>query len=326
MKTIAIVGSGFSGLAAAWNFLKEKHSVHVYDPLGVGGGASGISAGLLHPFTGPYSKLTWKGKEGIAATQELLQVASEALGENVYEQTGMLRLAINEGMEADFKQAAKQHEEICWLSKEACQEKAPGIALKSGIWIPSALTVRSQLYLKGLWLACEKLGATLQLESVTSLTRLKAYDLVIIATGASNNIPEVAQLPLSQVKGQTLELEWPQGIPPLPLPLNSQAYILMEPDKNSCLVGATFEHRFSNSEPNEAEAKLDLMPKVVEIFPALEGARIIRCRAALRSSTPDHKPLLKQLDAKTWILTGLGSKGLLYHALFTKDLVRSALK
>lgn len=43
---IAIIGAGFSGLAAAWYFLQQPHlEVTVFDKKGIGGGASGVAAG-----------------------------------------------------------------------------------------------------------------------------------------------------------------------------------------------------------------------------------------------------------------------------------------
>ena len=145
----------------AWEFLEKGCAVHLYDPAGIGGGASGVSAGLLHPFAGRHSKLNWMGREGVAATQGLLEIASQSLGESVAQPTGMLRIALTDEMEADFKQAAALYEDIVWLSIEECQARVPGLSNRPGIWIRSTLTVRSPLYLKGLWLSCHQRGASL---------------------------------------------------------------------------------------------------------------------------------------------------------------------
>jgi glycine/D-amino acid oxidase-like deaminating enzyme len=52
----AILGAGFAGISVAWHLLKEspkelRLSVDVYDEVGIGGGASGVSGGLLHPYS-----------------------------------------------------------------------------------------------------------------------------------------------------------------------------------------------------------------------------------------------------------------------------------
>lgn len=317
MKTIAIIGAGFCGLASAWELLQEGHEVHLYDPAGIGGGASGVSAGLLHPFTGIHAKAVPWGREGVAATLELIRISSQALGKPVAEESGMLRLALTEEMRNDFMHCASQHDDVDWLEPRECQHLVPGLKALPGICIRSALTVRSPLYLQGLWLACEQRGATLIPKSILSLSELSSYDLVIVAMGASL-LPELRQLPVRPIKGQVLELAWPQDIAPLELPLNCQAYLVMQPGGESCLAGATFEREFSSALPIPDHAVKEIMPKIAAFYPPLQEARVIGCRAGLRASAPGHKPLLKQLDAKTWILTGMGSKGLLYHALFAK--------
>jgi glycine/D-amino acid oxidase-like deaminating enzyme len=61
------------------------------------------------------------------------------------------------------------------------------------------------------------------------------------------------------------------------------------------------------------------------LMPALKSSVVIGCRAGVRASTPDHRPIVKQVDERIWIFTGLGSKGLLYHALFAEQLVKAII-
>lgn len=324
-KTTAIIGAGFCGLALSWELLQEGHEIHLYDPAGIGGGASGVSAGLLHPFVGIHAKPAEWGREGVASTLELIRIASQALGKPVAEESGMLRIALTEQMKDDFLSCASQHDDVEWLEPRECQHLVPGLTAHPGICIRSALTVRSPLYLQGLWLACEKEGATLIKQPVASLNTLAHYDLVIAAAGASiTSLPELRHLPVRAIKGQVLELAWPQDNAPLALPLNSQAYVVMQPGDQSCLAGATFERDFSTPLPEPHVAQNEIMPKIAAFFPALRNAPLIGCRAGMRASAPGRKPLLKQIDAKTWVLTGMGSKGLLYHALFAKWLRQKA--
>lgn len=51
--------------------------ITVYDVHGLGGGASGAAAGLLHPFS-PKGKLTWLGLEGLSASMRLIKAAEAA--------------------------------------------------------------------------------------------------------------------------------------------------------------------------------------------------------------------------------------------------------
>lgn len=329
---IAIMGAGFSGLATAWYLLKQttpaqKITITILDPNGIGGGASGIAAGLLHPFAGAHAKLNQLGKEGFAVTSKLLDVASAALGQPVAHQLGILRLALTDDQEADFAFCAEKYpEDIEWLDSAQCHARYPQMTLAPGIWIKNGFVVNSGLYLQGLWQACAALGATFKKLQVTSLKELDEFDSIIMATGADSiRFPELSGLGLSIVKGQVLELEWPPSLPPLPFPLNSQAYLLMT-DPHTCLAGATFERGHVLPGPDSDVAEKDIMPKVAAMLPALKNARIKHCHAAYRAVTPNHLPAVEQLSPRLWVITGMGSKGLLYHALMAEKLTKMLLK
>lgn len=326
MKTIAIVGAGFCGLSLTWELLKLGCCVHLYDAREIGTSTSGISAGLLHPFSGIRAKLASEGREGMAATRALLSVASQALGIQVFEESGMLRLATTEEMVADFKRCAKQFSEVSWLSVDECLERVPFVAPFPGIWISNALNVHSPLYLKGLWKACEALGAHFIQKKIDCLDSLTQYDQIVLAVGAEMHaFSELKNLGFTPIKGQVLELAWPTDLPALPFPLNSHAYLLMNPHGRSCLAGATFERHFTSPEPDLAQALNDIMPKVAALIPRLKNAPPLSCRAGMRASTAGHLPLLKQMTEKIWILGGMGSKGLLYHALYARKLAESII-
>uniref|UniRef100_A0ACD6AB10 Uncharacterized protein n=1 Tax=Avena sativa TaxID=4498 RepID=A0ACD6AB10_AVESA len=78
----AVLGAGFAGISVAWHLLKHSSkdslvSVDVYDENGVGGGASGVSGGLLHPYS-PKAKLLWRGAEFWKESMGLLHSAEQA--------------------------------------------------------------------------------------------------------------------------------------------------------------------------------------------------------------------------------------------------------
>lgn len=96
---IAIIGAGFAGVAIAYHVFKyvaEKHAettetndtsenqhsfgpvtITLIDEKAIAGGASGVAAGLLHPYT-PRGKLIWRGVEGVDATLALVAAAEAA--------------------------------------------------------------------------------------------------------------------------------------------------------------------------------------------------------------------------------------------------------
>ncbi len=65
---IAIIGAGFAGLAGAY-YLSEHFQVTLFDLKGIGGGASGISSGLLHPYPGEKGRRSWHAARGFGSNK-----------------------------------------------------------------------------------------------------------------------------------------------------------------------------------------------------------------------------------------------------------------
>lgn len=325
---IAIIGAGFAGLAAAWTLLHSKiHNqtiqVTLFDKEGIGAGASGVAAGLMHPFANAHSKLNREGYESFKASMQLLTAAEQTLGYRPFESTGILRPALSAIQEDEFRAASQKHpEDIVWKEFNEMKSIIPEVITASGIWIKTGISVYTDEYMRGLWLACQNLGAVFQQHEVKSLEELKDFNLIIIAMGPRCcSINELSRLPLRYTKGQILELIWPKGLPPLPMALNGNVYCVMLRDQKRCLVGSTYEKVFSTSEVDFETAKKLILPKLVELYPPLTEAEIIDCRAGIRVSTPQHLPLIQKINSRCYVITGFGSKGLLYHALYSQKLV-----
>lgn len=329
---VAIIGAGFCGLAVAWHLFHRvpfspNLKVTLFDAKGIGQGASGIAAGLLHPFAGAHAKLNWMGREGVSATKELLQTASLTLGREVSaKRQGILRLALTSEQQDDFQLSAKKYpSEVQWLEPAACQILAPGCPQVPGLWIKEGITVYSALYLQGLWLACLKLGASFQQRYIKSLAELQEFDRIILTTGGESlKFPELSALPLTIVKGQVVELAWPRNIAPLLYPLNSHVYILMTESHTSCLVGATYEKNHKSEAIDLKILQQEIIPKAFELYPPLKNTSLLKGYSGCRAVAANHRPLMQPLNSSgsQWILTGMGSKGLLYHALFAKELAK----
>lgn len=318
---IAIIGAGLSGLATAYYLLQSKpHEITIYDSKGLGGGASGIAAGLLYAYGGLHAKLNRLGREGMQETLHLVHLIEQELGQPIAHRKGLLRQAFNEENIYDYTRTAKQHPETFWLSAEECQQKIPHLPYQPGLFIPDCYTIDVKAYLTGLYKLCHKQGVQLVQTLITSLDQLEAYDMVIIAPGAQfTHFPEI-KIPLTPLKGQMIKVEWPEGIPPLPMSLSSLAYILMNPQDQTAIIGATFERHFISEEIDETFALQDLMPKAIAMFPPIAKAKVLSYQVGIRASAPDYMPLIQNISPRCWVLTGMGSKGLLYHALYGKKL------
>lgn len=267
MKTIAIIGAGFAGLAAAY-YLAERFAVTLFDQKEVGGGASGVSAGLMHPYPGEKGRRSWFADEGMEESRKLLKIAEGEMGRPVADYNGILRLDLG--------------------------------------LIPEGVTVFTKLYLEGLFKACQKRGVELVVKKIGDLQEVDGYDLVIIAAGAG--VREFAKLPVNFVKGQVLTCRLEK---PLQNSICAKHYTAVTEDRTVCHYGSTYEREFTNEAPCLQTATALLKPNLP----------ILGCQAAIRVTNPAHYfPILEQINPKTWVITALGSRGLLYHAYMAKKL------
>ncbi|NGX58435.1 MAG: tRNA 5-methylaminomethyl-2-thiouridine biosynthesis bifunctional protein MnmC, partial [Chlamydiae bacterium] len=235
---IAIIGAGFSGLALTYYLSQDpKRQITLFDKRGIGGGASGIAAGLLHPYVGGKALLNWKGQESLAETRELLKIASQNCTDPVFQESGIIRIPKSEEQKAYFQKCAVDHDDV-----EICDIQIPGVEAQNGILIKSGIQVHCENYLKGLWMNCQERGCQLQIQEITDLESLKDYDRIVICNGVS----QLSNKKLKHIKGQLLRLQWPSDLPPLQRPVIGSKYVAMDPDLQSCWVGATYEHNFSD--------------------------------------------------------------------------------
>jgi len=326
---VAIIGAGFAGLGTAWHLIQQNPDIDItiFDDLGIGGEASGIAAGLLHPFVGLRAKLNLYGNEAYESTCRLLMESENFLKETVYSKSGLLRMALTPSQQNDFLECSKTNPDVKYLKNDECQNLNPACASYPGILIAKGTTVYVKAYLKGLFLSLTQKGVKLEKSKINNLSDLKQFDKVIVTAGAGvKQFAELGPLEVFLIKGQTLELEWPKDLQPLSVPLSSSSYILMNQDKQSCIAGATYERNYLSSFRDQAFAQNSIMPKTVAMIPGLKDAKIIDCKAALRVSTKDHMPIVEKINERLFVYVGLGSKGLLYHSFFAEKLAMLCLK
>lgn len=330
-KRIAIVGMGFAGLSLCVSLLARRSlDVTLFDRHPHGAGASLVSAGLLHPYPGAEGYLAKDAQECFNATKELLQVAQQQVGRSISQQSGLLRLAMSPKQCAAFLERAQQHSDIHFLTEEEVAQRLPYVPPRAGLWIPQAITVDVAGYLEGLRAFCLQEGAQYVQHHVQlgaswhGLDLPEKFDAVVLAMGAEcARLPQMAHLPLRIIKGQILELGWPSELPHLECPVTGECYAI--PKAGRCLVGATFEKQFTSPLPDSAQAEALLRPRIEAVIPQLQAARCINVRAGLRLTTPEHRPIARQIQPRLWAFTALGSKGLLHHALLGRKLAEAIM-
>lgn len=310
---IAIVGAGVAGLAVCWYLSRYPGTQMVlFDPLGIGGGASGVSTGLLHPFPGRRALRSWRSADGMHETQHLLGIAEQASGRPLAEKSGIFRPAITEQQKRDYSDP-RSDAQFLETSR-----------FGSGLWIPCGITLYSRLYLQGLWKACAAAGAEWVAEVVDSLEALHSFDRIVLTAGFETLRFDACKLfPLKATKGQTLICRWPER---LPFSLASQGHITPTEDPAFCQIGSTYEEHYTTLAPDPVTA-LQLKEKVAQFYPPAREFEVVEIRSGVRIGRPKgYRPIAARIDPKTWVFTGLGSRGMLYHAWIGKALAEAVIK
>lgn len=248
-----------------------------------GEGASHVSTGLLHHAPNRRGVPILHAEEGIQATLELLEAAS--VDRPVFVKNGILRIAVTEEQKSDLG--------------------------ADRIWIPNGITVYSRLYLEGLKKACS--GIEVVKRWVKSLEELSEFDAIVLTAGAETL--DWGDLPLKKTIGQCLICRWKE---PLKVSLLSYGHITPTEDDEYCLVGSTYEH----TEKPDPKKALELLDKAALFYPPAKDFEVVEIRSGVRiAPAKGELPLIHQINAKTWVFAGLGSRGLIYHALFAKSLI-----
>ncbi|XP_061950868.1 uncharacterized protein LOC133673942 isoform X3 [Populus nigra] len=241
----AVLGAGFAGLSVTWHLLKKSPKekemrIDIYDEVGIGGGASGISGGLLHPYS-PKAKLLWRGAECWKESLMLLNVAEAAATLSgvddsddsfIVRRRGILRPAANTKNLIVLTDNAQNYDASCrieTIDEDTAQKLVPKIHVpfNSAFYMPEAVNVHPLRYLQALFLACQNVvneSSTsnhgqkelyLHKKSVQNLLELEGeYDAVIICLGAkADMLPELSgRLPLRTCRGVIAHLQLPANI------------------------------------------------------------------------------------------------------------------
>lgn len=317
IKKIAVVGAGFCGLAAAYQLLasatcQEKIEVTLFDSKGIGGGASGVATGLLHPYPGAAGRRSRHASEALAATVRLLQAVEKTTGRLVASYGGILRVAQNETQKAAFLSHAESYGDV--------------IPLEEALFlIRSGVTVHCASYLQGLWEMIELLGGRLRREKIASTEALADYDLIILAAGGGiSSFKEAEPLRVKRIKGQVLVAQKQAQMEPLERSIIGAGYLAVGEDPSLCYIGSTYEKGDFSEEADLEVAKREILPKLASYFLKADQLEIVGARAGVRlARIGDYYPILEKASDRVWIFTAMGSRGLLYHAYLAEQLKKN---
>lgn len=371
---VTVVGAGFSGVAVVYELLtqsKRRLAIRLLDAKGVvGGGASGVAAGLLHPFASRGQAELWRGAEGVAATWRLVDAAEKALSRPVATRCGSLHALSDARAAANVGLAAASAR----LSASEAAALVPGLRLPPDrpavVFYSSSASIHAVDYLAGLWAACEaeaaSRGHALSLEnnrvaSAAALRELGGHDAAVLATGAATQcLPELQNVALLLTAGVVVSLpNASTAASHAPAVMTPDVYVA--PQAAGVALGATRERNalpasafsaargLDTSHPRVAASSAALLSAAAALVPSLGAhnsgagdaanvkstASLIGATAAwgVRATPPRTKvgalPYAARLGVHIhpcgWVLTGLGSRGLVYHALLAKEVAADLL-
>ena len=322
MKKIAIIGAGFSGLGACYHLLQLGGDITVFDGKGIGGGASGVASGLLHPYPGEDARLSWNGKDALEETKKLLKL----VGPSVYKENGILRLALSERQEKAFKKRAQEQDDVEWWDAEKCKAYAKGVHFVPGIFIKSGVTVHASLYLNGLWNVCEKMGALFKEENV-SLRDLDEYDHIVVAAGGGIRDFDFKNGPqLKFNKGQILACEKPKYWTGN-ASIIGKGYLAMSENDSRCFLGSTYEKEYLSEEIALGVATDLILSRTSQFIVDTPSFKVLDAKAGIRvCNVKTYHPIISHIDERVTLLTAMGSRGLLYHSYFAKTLAQDIME
>ncbi len=313
---IAIVGAGLSGLSAACHLLfKSPHvNITLFDAYGIGqGGASNIASGLMHPYAGKAGVRSLHADQALKASMNLIKVA-EKFASYPFCSRGIIRHAQDPMQQKNFINHIHRFGDVLPL------------AAGSKIFqIQSGLTVYIPGYLASLWKFCQTHGADFVQKNVTHLEEVAHFDQVVLAVGASvQQFSDEISSNVKMIKGQTLIAEIGNKGPPMSS--IGKGYIAICPVTQQLHLGSTYEHVFTDANPDIAHAKEIIIPRITTFFPEVSELKIVDCRSGLRVANRSHYyPILQKITNNCWAITSMGSRGLLYHGLFGKMLAEKML-
>lgn len=310
---IAIIGCGYAGLSAAIKVLQLGAKVCLFQKPQQKDTASLASAGLLHPYVGYQARLSQDGHQAFNESCKLLTWADP---DNTYHRNIVFyRVPKDSIQKRHFLTCAEQYPTTKWTKPFIKHCSLPeSLAIE-------AIAVEPEPYLHSLLQHSLSMGAEVREKKIETLQELSNFDQIIIAAGCESELLWGEPLGIFPVRGQALLLQLPKGIS-LTHAIGCGKYLVPIDDGQYLIAGATFER---NKKLTQEQLYQELIAPFLSLYPPIKDAKLIKVSEGVRMSTPSRYPLAIRLDKKHLFLGGFGSRGLLYHGLFSSKIASLAL-
>lgn len=320
---IAVIGGGIAGASLVRAFRRLGLEPTLIEADDIGSGASGAPAALVTPWVDAGLSPT-----AVLAAQAFRRASTLYRTETPdgVIRTGVLRLARDA---TDMKRLTQIADQSIWAwgSFSALGEPdmaalidedqaAPGLLLNEGLVIEPRRILNT--WLDGVERVHGQVTAIVPgAPTCIALAdgRSLNFDAVVIAAGWGSSA--LAEFPLKPVRGQLI---WVEGVDPGWGAVWGPGYAV--PTRSGVLVGATHDRGRTDVEANPADTH-ELIERLNQARPRL-ACRLhgleMSSRAAIRATTPDHRPSCGALDDGVWILSGLGGRGFAWAPLLAEHL------
>lgn len=151
-------------------------------------------------------------------------------------------------------------------------------------------------------------------------TRLNGVLLLLCVGQGYGTYPELTNVGLKGIKGQTVTVRRPPGTGTL-MPMSGRGYIVPN-DDDTLILGSSYTHNFDTLDPDPAETTY-ILEKTSAMLPGLETAEVLDVTSGVRVKTKtSNVPIVGALPGRDriWAFTALGSKGLLTAPLIARHL------
>tara|TARA_B100000315_G_scaffold178823_1_gene167509 strand:+ start:199 stop:1392 length:1194 start_codon:yes stop_codon:yes gene_type:complete len=341
---VAVVGAGIIGCSVAYYLSQQGAKVIIVEREAIGSGASFHATGSLLMLgtefsEGPPFQL---GMAGYHLFPDLVRSLEEETGMDLLcQHRPALRLALEEEEEKLLKRLMAWQGEyvpIKWIDEKDVHQIEPRLTpgLRGAVYEEESIQLDSYRLTLALGQAAEKKGAQIHLREATGLVtqgsrvtgvRTAAGEVscgtVVLAAGAwSSRFSEQLHftIPVRPLKGERLMLRYAGD--PLPVLISSPKRGHMISRMDGLLsVGSTGGRDYDQTEwflgeefdrhPSET-AKVELLQRAIDVFPALEQAELVLQLAGSRPLSPDHLPIIGQVPGWEGVVlaTGHGTKGI----------------
>ena len=339
--SIAVIGGGVVGCAAAYFLSQRDASVTLFDTDGIAAKASGLAFGSLQPgfsSQAPANPTPFDLVRTAALTLHR-QLATtlpheSGIGYDFRGKRSALLMLSDDEAQITHTQLATTgsdsglgNDEERWLSRDELRALEPRVSPEcaGALLTENAYQVDPYRFSLALWYAGQSRGAILVPSNVTRLNLqgntitgvvigddVHSFDYTVMAAGAWSapllRAHDIS-LPIVPVKGQILRIRVDSH--PLELTFSwGVDYAASKPD-GLVWVGTTEEHTGFDNSPSEWGREM-ILKSIARVFPYLLDGNILRQTACLRPIPRDGMPIIGAIPGvdRLLIATGAGRNGI----------------